>query len=546
MVQPVPASPSELPPAVLDSLYESGQQDTGPSLTQLLADTLAQVIALLQADAGAIFVADANARELVLASYQGLSAEFAAKEARLPIGTCMCGHTVEAEDSLFLIEDVTRDARCVIGSCVQDGFLSLLCLPLRAGQRVWGLLRLHGRRRSAFDPREARFLAFISSQLGLAIQRLRLQEQIARLFQQIAEERATLASLVRSLIDALIVVDDKGCIAYWNPSAERYLGLEAAAVVGQPLAAVDRHLAGVVQDPAQVLEQLRQAIRDIAGFPQVEFQLLAPAPRTLQARFFPVQAHRGYGIVLRDVTAERHLDDIKSQLLSTVSHELRTPLASIKGFATTLLRNDVQWDAATRREFLQIIDQESDRLGELIANLLEMSRIEAGVLRIDCDWLDLPALIAEAVDEMRLRTTSHTFVVDVPPDLPRVYADTRRIRQVLHNLLENAIKYSPTGEIRASAREQRREITISVSDQGIGIAPGNLERIFERFFQVDAAATRRAGGTGLGLSICKGIVEAHGGRIWAESTPGQGSTFHFTLPIDPTLSVARSSGRSDL
>ncbi len=534
----------------LGTLHAFGERVSEPSaLGELLADTLRRVVELLHADAGAIFVADEAARELVLASYRGLSAAFAANEARLAFGTCMCGHTVEAGDeALYLVDDTALEPRCVIGHCIQDGFRSLLCLPLRASGRVWGLLRLHGRAPAAFDRHEARLLAFIGSQLGLAIQRTRLQEEIAQLLRRIDAERATLDSLVGSLVDGLILVDGAGHIAYWNPSAERYLGIPAEAVLGQGLDVVDARLqagirrgdsrtalttgaGGADAAPAFDVHTLQQALADVDSCPQLELQVAAPAARTLQARFFPIQGRQGYGIVLRDVTNERRLDEMKSQLLSTVSHELRTPLASIKGFASTLLRDDVQWEPAMQREFLQIIDQEADRLGELIANLLAMSRIEAGVLRMDYAGVGLAELIGETVAELRPRAAGHTLTLDVPADLPPVWADARRVRQVLHNLVDNACKYAAGGEIHVSARVDGSSVLVSVRDHGAGIAPDQLERIFERFYQVDGAATRRAGGAGLGLSISKGIVEAHGGRVWAESTPGEGSVFSFTLPI---------------
>jgi signal transduction histidine kinase len=222
---------------------------------------------------------------------------------------------------------------------------------------------------------------------------------------------------------------------------------------------------------------------------------------------------------------------MKSQLLSTVSHELRTPLASIKGFATTLLRQDVRWDDATQRDFLRIIEEETDRLAEIIDNLLDMSQIEAGALRIAKEPTQLRQLIREVVDEMRMRTEAHYFVVDLPAELPRVLIDPRRIRQVLHNLIGNAIKYSKGGQISVACEVDADDVLVSVSDQGEGIKPEFVDRIFERFFQVDGASTRRVGGSGLGLSISRGIVEAHGGKIWVDSVVGQGSTFRFTLPL---------------
>ena len=232
------------------------------------------------------------------------------------------------------------------------------------------------------------------------------------------------------------------------------------------------------------------------------------------------------------VTALRELDRLKSELLSTVSHELRTPLASIKGYAGTLLRSDVDWDEETRREFLQIIDEESDRLGELIEDLLQMSQIEAGTLRIDPQPMRMPRLAQRVVKRARSASQRHTFSVVFPADFPDVLADPRRVEQVLRNLVENAVKYSPDGgTVTVRGDVEGGQALISVSDEGIGIAAEDLGRVFDRFYRADGAAVRRAGGTGLGLSICQGIIQVHGGHIWAESQPGAGSTFRFTLPL---------------
>jgi signal transduction histidine kinase len=299
---------------------------------------------------------------------------------------------------------------------------------------------------------------------------------------------------------------------------------------------------------------LRTPTADLGDAPAAEIAVQVPsgeklARRILQVRVFPIHdsngARLGLGLLLRDVTQEKELDQMKSQLLSTVSHELRTPLASIKGFATTLLRRDVDWDETTKREFLAIIDEESDRLSELISNLLDMSRIEAGTLRVEPEAMDLQPLIQETVDEYQVLTHEHLFEAQLPQPLPKVWGDPRRIRQVLRNLVENAVKYSPGGgritistkKCRGSDSIPEKEVQVSVSDQGLGIESEHLEHLFDRFYQVDSTASPQVGGLGLGLSICKAIIEAHKGRIWAESQLGVGSVFHFTLLTEEENSV---------
>ncbi len=343
---------------------------------------------------------------------------------------------------------------------------------------------------------------------------------------------------LKSLVDGLLLIDAKGEVTFWNPRAEQLLGWATGELRGLRASEMIDRLAARATTPDVVRSALLDAFEPEAEDSAIDFEL-SPSPqrgtRILAAHIFPlceeVAGRLGTGILLRDVTHERESDAMKSQLLSTVSHELRTPLASIKGFATTLLRQDVKWDEATQRDFLRIIEEETDRLAEIIDNLLDMSQIEAGALRIAKEPTQLRQMIREVVDEMRMRTEAHYFVVDLPAELPRVLVDPRRIRQVLHNLIGNAIKYSKGGQITVACEVEGDHVVVSVSDQGEGIPPQYIDNIFERFFQVDGASTRRVGGSGLGLSISRGIVEAHDGRIWVESAAGQGSTFHFTLPL---------------
>ncbi|MBI3912914.1 MAG: PAS domain-containing protein [Chloroflexi bacterium] len=340
-------------------------------------------------------------------------------------------------------------------------------------------------------------------------------------------------SALANLTDGLILIDSAHRIAFANPRAGTMLDARGLGIG----AAAEQFIEQIVTQSSNAKAARVQISDALAAESEtaVELELTNP-PRHISARFFPLRAPRGNlgtGVLLRDVTRERQADAMKSQLLSTVSHELRTPLASIKGFATTLLRQDVKWDEATQRDFLRIIEEETDRLTEIIDNLLDMSQIEAGVLRIAKEPTQLRSIIREVVDEMRMRTEAHWFVVDLPADLPRIIADPRRIRQVLHNLIENAIKYTEGGQITVACEIEPAQVVVSVSDQGAGIASEYSDKIFERFFQMDGKSTRRVGGAGLGLSISRGIIEAHGGRIWVESIVGQGSIFRFALPIAP-------------
>jgi PAS domain S-box-containing protein len=231
----------------------------------------------------------------------------------------------------------------------------------------------------------------------------------------------------------------------------------------------------------------------------------------------------------------QELNRLRSELIANVSHELRTPLGLIKVFCTTLLRQDVEFDRETQREFLQDIDEETERLEKIVDDLLDLSRMESGRLRLDKRPTDFGQLIREVVEAMgtSIQPVQHRFAYNLPADPLVAIVDPKHIEQVLRNLLGNAIKYSPEGgTITVGGSGDKQQTLIWISDEGIGIPGRDLERIFERFYRVENEVTLNVRGAGLGLSVCRGIVEAHGGRIWAESAPGEGSTFYFSLPTD--------------
>jgi PAS domain S-box-containing protein len=229
----------------------------------------------------------------------------------------------------------------------------------------------------------------------------------------------------------------------------------------------------------------------------------------------------------------QELNRLRTELIANVSHELRTPLGLIKVYSTTLLAEDVNFDHETEKECLRIIDEETERLETIVDNLLDLSRMESGRLHLDKRPTDMGQLVKEIVQAMGIQITQHSVVLDLPAHPLTAQVDARRIEQVLRNLLSNAIKYSPDGgTVTVLARGDDDQLLVGVSDEGIGIPFHDLERVFERFYRIENEATQRTGGAGLGLAVCRGIVEAHGGRIWAESVPGEGSTFYFTLRDD--------------
>jgi signal transduction histidine kinase len=236
-------------------------------------------------------------------------------------------------------------------------------------------------------------------------------------------------------------------------------------------------------------------------------------------------------LTVRDITDEREEEERRSTFISVISHELQTPIAIIKGYASTLARADAVLDSERLRTRLQAIEEESDRLNKLVGNLLYASRIQAGGLQMEIVPLDLGHLIEGVVRRLKVGSPEVEISLDIPPHLPTVMADRDRIEEVLQNLLDNAMKYSPDRRtITVVCRSTGEEVIVSVSDQGMGISLREQERIFDRFHRVGNSLTHSTQGAGLGLYICRAIVEAHGGRIWVDSALHEGSTFSFSLP----------------
>jgi len=233
---------------------------------------------------------------------------------------------------------------------------------------------------------------------------------------------------------------------------------------------------------------------------------------------------------IASLEAARELARMQDEFVSTVSHELRTPLGFIKGYATTLLRQDAEWDAATRTEFLRIIDEEADRLRELIDNLLDSSRLESGAIGMTREPTRIAPLLRSVAERAQAAYPDMVLRVEPEDGLPIVELDSTRIAQVLDNLLSNAAKYAPGAPVELRARSEGDLVAIEVEDHGPGIAPEHMSQMFQRFYRVPETQ-RTVRGTGLGLYICRKIVESHGGQIGVDSQPGRGTRFFFTLPL---------------
>jgi signal transduction histidine kinase len=268
-------------------------------------------------------------------------------------------------------------------------------------------------------------------------------------------------------------------------------------------------------------------VRQPSDFAQMDVPFLTAVTQLFACAIKGAQRRKA----LQDSETIEEANRLKTELVSTLSHEMRTPLTSIKGYSTALLMEEVSFNGETQREFLQMIDEECDILENLVHDLLESSTIDAGLLKLEPEPVRLPHVVEGVVSDIARRSRRHHIMVNFPEGFPLVDVDPLRVAQVVRNLLDNAIKYSPDGGlIVVRGQPLEKEVMISVADQGVGIAPEHLNRLFEKGFRVKSGLIRHVAGSGLGLPICLTIVESHGGRIWAESKLGQGTTLHFTLP----------------
>ena len=365
----------------------------------------------------------------------------------------------------------------------------------------------------------------------------RLHELVARYYQQAERAAREARAALDTVTEGLVLTDPEGRVTAMNRAAEQLCGWTEAEARGRPhaevLPLVDEH--GRPVPPGE--RWLGCALR--AGEPRCDqgakLELVARDGRRLPVACSaaPVLSAAGDVIggvgVARDVSREREVDEMKSSLIATVSHELRTPLTLIRGFAELLALRELP--AERRRVALEEILEASRRLSRLIDDLLSASRMESGRLVLNPRPLDVAALVERALSPFRAMAGAHVFRAELERDLPMVWGDPDKVEQVLINLVGNAVKYSPRGgEVLVAVRRDGEFVEVRVRDQGIGISPGEMAHLFEKFYRADRDEVRCVGGTGLGLYITRRLVEMHGGSVWAESRPGEGSTFFFTLP----------------
>ncbi|GCE48461.1 DNA-binding response OmpR family regulator [Thermosporothrix hazakensis] len=355
-------------------------------------------------------------------------------------------------------------------------------------------------------------------------------------------EYHVLAEVCSSMTSGFMLLNQQRVI-YSNPSALRLLQISKRDLVTPQDFSVRDHLLALAADPRQAHSELENLWQHPEQEYSTDLALADAAARWLRIRSFPVHDNRGMllgrGLLFDDITLERSAAEAQGETLARAAHELKTPLAIIKGCATTLLGSSARWDPAMQREMLQMIDTQSDRLYEVLNTLLDVWRLDSGAQPLRLTQVNLAELLDQFIRRWQKHSPNHRFVLSIMPDVPMLMCDPLRVEQILTHLLNNAVAYSPAGSV-ISVRLEINEVEarIGILDEGIGIAQEHLDRIFDRFYHVPHG-DEQSSGSGLGLAAARAAVQAHGGRIWAESPgPGEGASFYFTLPFAPKITVS--------
>jgi PAS domain S-box-containing protein len=433
----------------------------------------------------------------------------------------------QGEPAGFDIPEISRRLRRIT-QAASMGLLTGVGLPMVAREEVVGVIFIFRSYRGRFSRDDRALLSAFASQAAIAVSN-------ARLYSQVSDQISHLDGVLESAADGIFILDPGFSFTRFNRACARLTGFSADSVLGREHAEVIRWQE---RKPGLSLEEA-----SAGGWPlsssaslYVEGELLRQDGNAISVgiTYAPTYADDGrlLSVVanVRDISRFREAEELKSTFISIISHELRTPLALIKGYVGTLRRDDADWDPAVVQDSLAVIEEESDRLGSLIDDLLEASQLQSGALSLNISDVDFPRLCVEIAERFQTQSEAHNFEVSFDEDFPIVQGDEERLTQVVTNLLSNSVKYSPDGgTIRISGRPRGKQVVVCVRDEGPGISPADRERIFERFYRAASMSTSTKG-AGLGLFLAKSVVDAHEGQIWVDEKVDRGARICFSLP----------------
>lgn len=536
------SSASYISPEKLTLLFEvSNLINSTLDLKKLLKTILDAACDVLQAEAGSVMLIDHATNELIFEVAEG-EKEDKLQQIRVPMGKGIAGWVAEHGEPL-LVPDVDKDPRFYRRVDKETKFVtkSILCVPLKIKDKIVGVVQaINHKTRVTFDESDIPLLTALANQAAVAIENSRLYQQLLDENIKITNLKNYLDSILKSTPEAIIVLDEGGHITTFDPHAERVFKINAFETTNKLYDDVFDSMLSKFLDG--ILEEARQGLKVLDR--EYEFSTDEENKIPLGFSLSPLKDDNdneiGTVVLCRDLTETKQLlnlqelSKMKSEFVSTVSHELRTPLTSIKGFIQTLQSDkEGYFQEEQKQRFYGIINREAERLLRLINDILSAARIEAGTaLEMKYADVNLIELADKVVNTQKFYTKKHQFQLDAPENVPLIWGDQDKLDQVLTNIVSNAVKYSPNGgTITIKVEEKNDQISVGVTDQGIGIPKEELPKLFQRFQRVKGTEAEHIKGTGIGLHLAKSLVEMHNGSMFIDSEYGKGSTFGFILPV---------------
>ncbi|MBN2471056.1 MAG: GAF domain-containing protein [Anaerolineae bacterium] len=493
-----------------------------------LQTALEAVLDVIPVEAAAISLVDTADEMLVLRAQRGLALDFVSEPMRIPLGEGLSGQAIH-ENRVLVSTDLNAESGLAVPGFIQEQIRAQVLVPMHARGRVTGVLSVMSHAPYAFADEELDMLRAIADQIGIALENARLYEQ-----SRLQEQR--LHSVIQSAADPIIATDYNGRIRVLNKAALHFLERAEAELLGKPL------LEAPLFPP--FLNALQQTTRDGADFGRFDLALDAETTYTAVVSRLGTSDRlatsdreqgsdemSGWVIVLRDISHARQAERARLEFMQNLAHDLRNPLG-ITLSSVSMLRDFITTDDPDLEEIYSITLEAINRMHHLIDDLLNLETIENGG-DFELGELDVCALLGQALRDMRpaLEAKQHTHAIHAAENLPRLHASYTWLYRAVTNYLNNAVKYTPPGgHIVVEARQAGDEVLIEVQDNGPGIPPESQVRLFERFYRV-SSVHEEVRGSGLGLAIVKSIAEAHQGRVYIKSTPGQGSHFGIALPV---------------
>jgi PAS domain S-box-containing protein len=538
----------------VETLYRiTSELSASLDLDRVLMEALALINEAVGVSRGSIMLLDPSTGYLTYRTALGRRKPLprGGQPTKYKAGVGLAGWVLEHREAV-IVEDVAQDPRWLStpGEEEERENKSAIVVPLGAGEDVLGVLLLFHPEAGFFTEAHLKLVSAAAHQVATAINNAELYrlitDQAERLGLMLRTQQAEASksqAIVESITDGVMVLDSYSRVILMNPATEDILGVSAPLLMNQHI----RHLLGLGETQQhrdigfKLFSELLPRIEKILAGEQEaatgQFRLES-GPTAVVVNLAPVVLETGESpsvvAVLRDISREAEIDRMKNEFISTVSHELRTPMTSIKGYTDLLVTEAAGGLNETQRRFLSIIKSNADRLTALVSDILDISRIETGRVKLDIRPQEIGKIIHEVVASMEsvALEKDQTLELRLPEKLPSVRGDHDRITQILVNLVGNACNYTPSGgHVTIAAMELEDSLQVNVSDNGIGISKEDQEKIFDRFYRSDQPEVQASSGTGLGLSIVKMFVDMMGGRLWVESELGKGSTFSFTLPL---------------